>query len=276
MNKREKAIETLIENARAMSNEHKNEVLNWKPVKIQTAGDGYLPGYIPYIGKNYFSAEPRILFYALSQNIKSSDSFAKNWAEPANIEWALDRQNISFEKKGIIEMYPFDTGHLPVIAAMLLCQVGIQTNKLDSIYDLVSATNLSKFSFRKNQNRNTTDSKESLDKCFDWFSIREIEVLKPDYIICAGNWVYNTITKNIKRISFDDRNIIKVAFPSLQVINRSHKKLRNSNQKNKNAILDMIPAADHYKVVAYQGKKLKDVIERDYIYFSNMYLEIER
>lgn len=275
MNKRE-AIETLKENARCVSTKYKKDVLSWPYiVRADSGGEGYIPGYIPYIGEEYFSAKPRILIYALSQNIKSSDSFAKDWAEPTNIEQALDRQNISFEKKGIIEMYPFDTGHLPVIAAMLLEQVGIRANKLSGICNLVSATNLSKFSFRKNRGRNTADNKESLEKCFDRFSKLEIEVLQPNYIICSGDLVFDVIEHNV--IPSNDTKITKVAFPSLQVINRWHKEYQDFTvHKTKYDILNMLPNNELKRNVAYKNKTLTDVIERDFIYFSNMYSEIER
>jgi hypothetical protein len=278
MNERDKVINTLMQKAHNVPKEHEKEISDLKPVKIQNRN---LPGYIPYIGKNYFSAERRILIYALSQNIKSFNGlpntpFEKKcleWSLPANIKSALNRQNISFKEEGIIEMYPFDTGHLPVIAAMLLYRLGIK-NELSSIYNLVSATNLSKFSFMTNDKK-TTDNKKSLENCFEWFSRCEIGVLKPDYIICAGNWVYNAIKKNIKKISFNDRNVLKVAFPSLQVINRWYR-IENPDPKNEKDILKKVPEIDHNREVCYQTPTtLKDVIKRDSNYFFKMCSKIE-
>lgn len=275
MNERDKAINDLINNARKASEEHEKDISDLKPVNKN------LPGYIPYIGKEYFSDKiqgKRILIYALSQNIKPNSDFAKPWE---NWDVGLNRQNLAYygkyEKEGKIgiEMHPFDTGHLPVIAAMLLDLLGIQTNKLGGICDFVSATNLSKFSFRKNQNRDTTDKKESLEKCFDWFSNCEIKVLEPDYIMCAGKSVYNTLKEKYFLIN-QNIKIIKIIFPRLpQVVT---KKLKNQDRINTKELLNLFSQNDRDKKVDYKkyNRNLEYVIERDRIYFSNMYSEIEK
>lgn len=277
MNEREKAINALIKNVRYVSTSKKGEVLSW--LNIVTAvgkgvGDGYIPSYIPYIGKDFFSQKlegTRILIYALSQNLKSTGLAEKKWAESwyKGDKEALDRQNCSYAKKGkSIMMHPFDTGHLPVVSAMLLEQLGRKPSSLGSIYDVVAATNLSKYSFR-NASR-TTDSNESLSKCLEWFTKYEIEILKPDYIVCAGNAVRRTLNK------LEGVKIVKVAFPSLQVINRWHKKYKACKKYKPDEILSMLPKNDHEKDVDYKGKNLRYIIERDFVYFSNMYSEIDR
>lgn len=278
MNEREKAINALIKNARDMSTSRKSEVLGWPNIVTAVGkGDGYIPGYIPYIGKDFFSKKlegARIIIYALSQNLKSDMDLAKDWAtswhEPDKDEKALNRQNCSYEKEGKgIMMHPFDTGHLPVIAAMLLEQLGKNPNSLASIYDVVAATNLSKYSFRNASGR-TTDCNESLNKCLEWFTQYEIEILKPDYIICAGNAIWGMLNK------LEGVKIVKVAFPSLQVINSGHRKYKGCKEYESDEILSMVPKNDLEKDVDYKGKNLRDVIKRDPEYFSNMYSEIDK
>lgn len=279
MNEREKAINALINNARDVSENRKKEVLKWPNiVKAVGNGGGYIPGYIPYIGKDYFSQKlegARILIYALSQNLKSDMGIAKDWAtswhEQDKDNKALNRQNYSYVKEGRIMMYPFDTGHLPVVAAMLLDQLGKKPSSLGSIYDVVAATNLSKYSFRNASGR-TMDNNEALNKCLGWFTRKELDELKPNYIICAGNRVFNQFN-NCDWIDSDIK-IIKVAFPSLLVINRRRKKDDACRKHKPDNILSMLPKNDHKKLVAYNGKNLRYVIERDTGYFSNMYLEI--
>ncbi len=280
MNERERAINALIKKACDVSKSRKNEVLRWPNIVTavgEGVGDGYIPGYIPYIGKDFFSQKPegaRVLIYALSQNLKSDMCIAKDWAtswhEQDKDDKALNRQNCSYakEEKSIM-MHPFDTGHLPVVAAMLLDQLGKKPSSLGSIYDVVAATNLSKYSFR-NTSGGTMDSNEALDKCLEWFTKYEIEILKPDYIICAGNAVKRTLDK-LKGVK-----IVKVAFPSLQVINRRRKKDNACREHESDDILSMLPKNDHKKEVDYEKQNLKDVIVRDTGYFSNMYSEIDR
>jgi len=277
MNEREKAINALIKNARDVSASRKNEVLDWPNiVTADGKGDGYIPGYIPYIGKDYFSQKlegARILIYALSQNLKSDMDLAKDWAtswqEPDENEKALNRQNCSYAKEGkSIMMHPFDTGHLHVVAAMLLDQLGKKPSSWGSIYDVVAATNLSKYSFRNSGS--TTDSNKALNKCFEWFTRYEIEILKPDYIICAGDTVYNALSK------LNGAKTVKIAFPSLRVINRRHKKYKARIKYKSDEILSMLPKNDHEMDVDYKGKNLRYIIERDFVYFSNMYSEINR
>jgi hypothetical protein len=278
VNEREEAINALIKNARHVSTSKKSEVLSWQNIVTSDdgEGDGYIPGYIPYIGKNFFSKKlegTRIIIYALSQNLKGTGTAEKEWAKSWNRpdkddKVALDRQNYSYEKKGkSIMMHPFDTGHLPVVSAILLKQLGKDPRSLGSIYDVVAATNLSKYSFRNASGR-TMDSNESLNKCLDWFSKYEIEILKPNYIICAGNVVWRILNK------FEGVKIVKVAFPSLQVINRWHKEYGGYKKYKHDTFLSMISENDLKKDVFYTGKVLRDVIKRDVVYFSNMYSEI--
>ena len=279
MNEREKAINALIKNARCVSKHKKSEVLSW-PNIVKASGDGvgngYIPGYIPYIGKDFFSQKlkgTRILIYALSQNLKSDMGIAKDWAtswhEQDKDDKALNRQNCSYAKEGkSIMMHPFDTGHLPVVAAMLLDQLGKKPSSLGSIYDVVAATNLSKYSFRNASV--TTDRNEALNKCLEWFTRYEIEILKPDYIICAGDIVYNVLRE------LNGAKTVKIAFPSLRVINRWHKKYKACKKYKPDEILSMLPKNDHEKDVDYKGKNSRYIIERDFVYFSNMYSEIDR
>ncbi len=140
---------------------------------------------------------------------------------------------------------------------------------MGSIYDVVAATNLSKYSFRSASER-TMDSNKSLSKCLEWFTEYEIEILKPDYIVCAGNAVRGTLNK------LEGVKIVKVAFPSLLVINRWHKKYKACKKYKSDEILSMLPKNDLEKGVAYNKRNLEYVIKRDSVYFSNMYSEINR
>jgi len=278
---RQKAIKDLIENAQAVSDDQgKMSTIQKLPGIVTTKVDGQtvlLPGYIPFIGKKYFHPHTkgrRILAYALSQNLRPNAEHTLKWAE----NWvksdgliALNRQNVSFESSGrspLAMMHPFDTGHIPILCGLLrhLLKLGGRgSQSFFSIYDEIAATNLSKFSFRTASGRRTTDRLDSLRYCWEWFSLSELSILKPDYILCAGEAVYKVVREGLPTKS----NIfpIKVAFPSLQVINRWYRK---PGKPDTSYLLSEFSEEDLNRRVK-QRKALREVIERDWYYFEQMY-----
>ena len=272
------ACQRLLSNTRQASLEHEKEVSRWNGIvkAICNGGELYIPGYIPYIGEDYFKPQTigrRILVYALSQNLRPTNPQAIEWAKDwhyANGHLALDRQNQAFEREGLARMHPFDTGHLPVLSAFVRSIViKRNVNTYASIYNEIAATNLSKYSFRTKSGK-TTDWPEALHSCFQWFSRKEIEVLKPDYILCAGENVYNVISDNWK-----DR-AIKVRFPSLQVINRYYRKDLADDHIDVEQMCATLSAIDLQKKTVYRdpGRDLCYIISRDSYYFAEMYNSI--
>lgn len=277
---RNNVIQTLIENARQVSIKYQSIVERWNGLvnaKVNNK-EVCLPGYVPYIGEKYFEVSTKILIYALSQNLSPTDgisiNWAKNWQEGDKDNNAINRQNINFKKHGKVMMHPFDTGHLPVTAAILRSIKPKGKNFISrSIYDDVAATNLSKYSFRT-KTGTTTDNKKSLNKCFQWFSICEINQLNPDYVICAGNVAYKVLKTGLEKIPTWKGKIVKVSFPSMQVINRHFRKKLTNKHKSAIDILSIIPTTDHSKKADYQDKTLRDIIFRDEYYFAEMYNRI--
>lgn len=265
----------LLENAENISSTHEQEIKSWDGL-VLSKDNLFIPGYIPYIGGNYLNVESNIITYALSQNLHPSDEFvvryAENWKERQNIDMTLNRQNLSFNSSGLVQMHPFDTGHLPTLSGILTYLVSKNDN-INPIYD-ISATNLSKFSFRNSENR-AFDNQKSLNKCFWWFTKQELEFLNPDYIICAGDSVYNIINRNITKLNIKAKPLL-VKFPSLLVINGFKKPLTN-NDKNKLELIISIFSSDFLnKESSYKNKKkLIDIIKRDAFYFVRMYESIK-
>lgn len=277
--------QALLTNARRMSRLHQAEIERWRPVKAKDTD--FIPGYIPYIGVDYFRRRTggrRILTYALSQNLRKDDSFACRWAQDwqhGSGDLALDRQNRAFaEKRGRASMHPFDTGHIPILAAILRWVAEDDTGRCrHSIYPEMAATNLSKFSFRTKDGRKTTDSPESLRACWEWFSRREVELLRPDYILCCGNHVYRIVSHAISA-EFSSAStcpkVIRISFPSAQVINshsRHYAKAARRGDLRAADIKKMMPA-DDLRLCVKRGTKnempLADVICRDEFYFAAM------
>lgn len=266
----------LLENAKSVSLKHEQEIKTWNGLVLAN-NELFIPGYIPYIGKNYLDVKNKIMIYTLSQNVHPNSEFivkyGNNWKNKQNITDSLNRQNLLFNNYGEIQIHPFDTGHLPILAGILNFLI-LHSKNLNPIAE-VSATNLSKFSFRNNKNL-TVDNDKSLNKCFDWFSIKEIEVLKPDYIICAGDKVFNVIKANINNLNISSKPI-KISFPSLLVINRHYKKELTTTDKNIfNQILSIFSEDFLLRKTSYKTeKKIIDIIRRDEYYFIKMYESIQ-
>jgi hypothetical protein len=272
---RTQAIQILIKNARFVSTTYKTTVETWDGLVKAIVNNKkiFIPGYIPYIGEKYINAKPKILIYALSQNLSEDDSisiaWAQNWASKSDMEMnkALDRQNVCYDKYGYIMMAPFDTGHLPVVAGILYYLLNSPKNKIN-IFELIAATNLSKFSFR--DGNKTTDKENSLLQCFEWFTTKELEILNPDYIICAGDRVFNVINKGINKRKINI-NLIKVSFPSSRVINSKY----NNNKSNLPLKTDIIKSILTDSVLNKQSssnkRTIESIINRDKYYFSAMF-----
>lgn len=278
--------QALLDNARRVSIERRNEIERWVPVKADDTE--FIPGYIPYIGCDYFSPRTqghRILAYALSQNFHKDATAAREWArdwQQGDGQLALDRQNMAFRASGIAEMHPFDTGHIPVLASLLRSVVsGCCPGSGDSVYPEMVATNLSKFSFRSADKRQTRDKRESLQGCWEWFSCLEVRLLEPDYIICCGNEVFRAVRKGLSThwCSRAKRPaVIKVAFPALRVINRHYHRNRVSESDwpaLQHEIERRLSSEDLGRQVSYKGqvqedKTVRDIVARDVNYFHQM------
>lgn len=201
---RDQALSILIENARRVSERHEQEISHLD--KIVKMEDGsILPGYAPYIGATYFSRAVngrRMIALGMSQNLDGSKRFAQAWAtswkerEEGSGREALDRQNHEYDTTGgkTIAMNPFDTGHVPVLCAMLrACRTA--DSPVKSIYDEIAATNLSKFSFR--DGAKTKDSQQSFKLCWDLFTTVEIDVLRPEFVLCLGRDVERIVSRGL-------------------------------------------------------------------------------
>ncbi|MCJ7544227.1 MAG: hypothetical protein MUP47_06630 [Phycisphaerae bacterium] len=271
---RQTVCQELRENARKASVDHEKEVETWTGLVRTDEGD-FIPGYIPYIGSNYFGPETegrRILAYALSQNLNGTEDYAKAWARDR--EKGLDRQNI--QPCGRAAMHPFDTGHIPILASLLRSLVcGTAPHGDQSIYREIAATNLSKFSFRNQDWRRTEDRESSLRCCWEWFSRREVELLHPNYIICCDQRVFRIVQDGLAGLRLPPTiapRVLKVAFPSLQVINSHYHRKRMSEEEAKTHEADVksrVAPCDLAMQVQH-NLTIGDVIARDVCYFAKM------
>ena len=270
--------QAFLDNAREVSLRYREEIERWNPIKAD--GKDFIPGYIPYIGDDYFNPRTegrRILAYALSQNLDEKASYARDWAR----DWkegdgnsALDRQNRSYQQNGGAAMHPFDTGHVPILASLLRAQVsGRNPGDDESIYPEIAATNLSKFSFRSSDKRLTIDSLSSLRQCWDWFSRLEVAMLRPDYIICCDSRIYEIVREQASPQPAGGTRtptVIRVAFPNIRVINRHYRKPLREEHLQPTGLKERVSAVDRSRKL-YNGRTIAEIIDRDNYYFAEMF-----
>lgn len=110
----------------------------------------YMPAYVPYIGPRYFEHRPRIICYAMNQNL----SRHRVWSEVWMHEWAADRRcavdrlNHAVGCGRALPVKPYAEGFIPLTALLcLLANTNCDITKLpDTIDEVISVTNFVKFS----------------------------------------------------------------------------------------------------------------------------------
>ena len=207
---REKAKITLLDHHSSQKYYPQNQY----PNVVNTNGQ-YLGPYIPYIGKSYFDSKPRVLIYAIAQNLARVPRLVKAWlGEP---DRGLLRQYYD-QATPSVYVNPYDDGHLKVIAALTL-SLSPESSFIptDSIDDCVAVTNLVKFSFyRESKDGSRLDvnpPKGIYDVMWTCYSKYETELLQPDIIISVGNDVMSALRRGLKQTGKDD-SLINCLFNS--------------------------------------------------------------
>ena len=186
----------------------------------------FLPAYIPYIGKNYFSYRPRVLCYAINQNLSSHVPWTQEllhlWG--SDLDEARDRLNKAAARGEQIPVKPYMEGFIPLIALIaiqkwILKHGGNLPGKVD---DVLSVTNFIKFSTHKDA-ADSSIPKLWWTECASRFVEREIEILQPDIIIGVGNKVFEALNKALKPLNSAERRpkLLKCHFPTRIASNKS-------------------------------------------------------
>ena len=174
----------------------------------------YLGPYVPYVGKSYFESKPRVLIYAMAQNLARAPGLIKAYL--AKPDKGLLRQYYN-QVTPNVHITPYDDGHLKVIAALVLSSYQRTSfEPTGNVDDLVAVTNLVKFSFyRKGKDGSQLDANPPQDiydimwKCYSKY---EVELLQPDVIIGVGNDVTATLKRALEQ---DGKHniLVKIPFP---------------------------------------------------------------
>lgn len=149
----------------------------------------YLPSYIPYIGPKYFEYRPRILCYAINQNLSRHVRWTKEWVESwaTDIEAAQDRLNRAVKENRSIPIKPYTEGFIPLLA-LLSIRRWIETCGgclPRTIDEVIAVTNFVKFSTTKDASSSTIPN-IWWRECGSLYVDHEIRILRPDIILGFG------------------------------------------------------------------------------------------
>lgn len=148
-----------------------------------------LPAYIPYVGRDYFRHRPRVLCYAINQNLSRhrrwTDDWTTRWGRDS--QTAVDRLNRAARDGRAIPIKPYAEGFIPLVAAMALAadEAPGGARALPVIDDIIAVTNFVKFSTAEDASSSSIPS-SWWKECARRYVGKEVEVLRPDIIVAFG------------------------------------------------------------------------------------------
>jgi len=179
----------------------------------------YLPAYVPYIGPKYFEYRPRILCYAINQNLSPHVPWTKDWVTcwATDMECAWDRLNRAAREGQPIPIRPYAEGFIPLIA-LIAGRRWIQTHDgclPRSIDDVVAVTNFIKFSTAEDASSSSIPS-IWWRECGSQYVGHEIQVLRPDIIIGFGQKTFTELRRILQKreLSRCTHELLKCRFPA--------------------------------------------------------------
>jgi hypothetical protein len=161
-----------------------------------------LPAYIPYVGPEYFQHRPRVLCYAINQNLSKhtrwTDAWVTEWGH--DLKAATDRLNYAFSQGRALPIRPYAEGFIPLAAALLLRVRKRDTNELPQLVDRVLAvTNFVKFSTWGDASSSSIPE-SWWRECGNRYVECEIRTLQPDVILGFGKRTAVELSRVLGRI----------------------------------------------------------------------------
>jgi hypothetical protein len=158
----------------------------------------YLPAYIPYMGPAYFEYRPRILCYAINQNLSPHVPWTTEWVNcwGSDNEHAFDRLNRAAFEGRAIPIRPYAEGFIPLVALIAILhwtkrQGGYLPQTID---DIVAVTNFVKFSTSRDASSSSIPE-TWWRECGVRYAQHEIRILQPDIIICFGQKTFTEVRR---------------------------------------------------------------------------------
>ncbi len=206
-NNRSRAINDLIENVKVQ------DFIPYEGSPAYVLIDGkqvHMSGYVPYVGPEYFEYRPRILCYAINQNLSKHRNWSNMWMQ----EWAadqmcaIDRLNRAVEQGRALPIKPYAEGFIPLAALLCLRANGSRnSNNLPRTIDrVVSVTNFVKFSTSDNASSSAIPD-SWWQECGSRYVRNEIDILKPDVIITFGKRTHTELERVLSDINYSDDSL---------------------------------------------------------------------
>ncbi|HUU94106.1 MAG TPA: hypothetical protein VM487_00065 [Phycisphaerae bacterium] len=165
-----------------------------------------LPAYVPYVGRWYFAYRPRILCYAINQNLSKHTSWTDEWAAKwgRDTDLAIDRLNRAASDGEPIAVKPYVEGFIPLVALLAIVRhrqvEGAELPKL--VDEVIAVTNFVKFSTSDDASSSSIFS-SWWRECAKRYVARETVALKPDVIIAFGQKTVSALSQVVKDLSFE-------------------------------------------------------------------------
>ena len=178
----------------------------------------FLPAYVPFIGPRYFAHRPRVLCYAINQNLslhrRWTDDWLKRWG--SDLDAARDRLNHAASGGRPIPIKPYTEGFIPVVALMALQRWRHNGAALPScVDDVIAVTNFVKFSTHSDASSSSIPL-SWWRECGGQYVKHELSVLRPDIVLAFGQ---RTLAE-IRRVLADHRpldyepELLRCRFPA--------------------------------------------------------------
>ena len=148
-----------------------------------------LPAYVPYVGPEYFQHRPRILCYAINQNLSKHARWTSDWANRwgGDYDLAVDRMNRAASEGTPLPIKPYAEGFIPLAAAIALVFVGGRDARRvpPEVDRVIAATNFVKFSTSEDASSSSIPS-SWWRECGRRYVMEELRVLRPDLVLAFG------------------------------------------------------------------------------------------
>jgi len=208
----------------------------------------------------------------MDKKLRSAKRLIMSWLNSP--DKGMLRQYHSDDK---VHVYPYDNGHLKVIAALVLNSYpNTLYNPTDNIDDLVVITNFVKFSFfRKDKKGNRLDSNPPLglyDSMWERYCKYEVSILQPNVIIGVGNDVANALERNLKTEQEFRFLKLRVPFPGRLNLNSRWipKGKRLIETESHDPAIDIAEMKALLKGTPDEKERIHRAIKTDWYYFREM------
>ena len=239
-------------------------------LNVVNADGQYLKGYIPYIGEDYFSTKPRVFIYAMAQNLARAPGLIRAWQNKP--DEGMFRQYYHSENLKV-SIHPYDTGHLKIIAALVLSVCpGTNYSPDDNVHDKIAITNFVKFSFysegKHGQRVDVNPPPSIYDVMWENYCRYEVELLKPDIVIGVGNDVAKALETNLAHRA----KLLDIPFPGRLNLNSRYvsKGKRLIKEENHNPLEDIARIQSAIEGTPDKDGKIAKAIKTDWYYFREM------